>query len=290
MKELIESAYQQGLTHNLYSWINGAGVLIGLAYSLFHGKKLGIKLWKMIIILAIAFGWQVGLQSAFWPILQQIRETHFLGIQTAVNSIVRTFALVPIIAFPLAKIFKYKVGHVCDAIVMLPLLISAIAQLACVFTGCCRGYECAWGIYNVQTNQYHFPTPILETILTLMIFAFLVYCTVKSKFVSEGKLYPTMMIMYGPMRFVCEMLRDNEKIFLGMSAVGVHALIIYLVGSIWIYLIYRKENKLKKQLKAIPEETTEEKKEENTEESAGVSSDTCIDENCEGISAEIPEG
>lgn len=243
MKELIESAYQQGLSYDLYSWINTAGGGIAFIYSLIHGKKLGINIWKMLIILVAVFFWQTGIQSAIWPILQHIRDTHFLGIDTAVNSIVRTFIFVPIIALPLAKIFKYKFGHICDAIVMLPLLKSAIAQIACIFPGCCRGYECFLGIYNIKTQSYHFPTPILETILTLIIFAYLVHRTIKKKFVPDGTLYPLMMVLYGIMRFICEMLRDNEKIFIGINAIGLHALFMCIVGLIALYLIKKKKAK-----------------------------------------------
>ena len=254
MNDLIRSVAEQGQSMTYYGAICDAGLYIALAYSLFHATKLKIKFWKVTIIIALTYGWQVGLQSAFWPILQYIRDTHFLGISSAVNSIVRTFVFLPIIAFPLAKIFKYKFGHVCDAIVMLPLLRSAIAQIACLFPGCCRGFQCDWGVYNIQTGQYHFPTPILETVLTLIIFAILVGYTIKNKFVSDGKLYPLMMLMYGPMRYICELLRDNQRIFLGSSAVGLHALIITVVGLVWFYLIYRKENKVEKKDEEVTED------------------------------------
>ena len=251
MNELIKSVAAEWQSMTYYGAICNAGLYIALAYSLFHATKLKIKFWKVIIIVALTYGWQVGLQSAFWPVLQYIRDTHFLGINSAVNSIVRTFVFVPIIAFPLAKIFKYKFGHVCDAIVMLPLLRSAIAQIACLFPGCCRGYKCDWGVYNVQTGQYHFPVQILETVLTLIIFAVLVYYVVKNKFVSDGKLYPMMLMLYGPMRYICELLRDNEKIFLGMSAVGIHALIVCITGLVWICILNRRYRKLLEQNKTV---------------------------------------
>ena len=56
-----------------------------------------------------------------------------------------------------------------------------------------------------------------------------------------------MMITYGPVRYVCELLRDNEKIFPSLSAVGVHAVIITVVGLAWLYILYKKENKAKGQ-------------------------------------------
>ena len=243
MNELIQFVAEQRQSTTYYNMIGTVGLVIALLYSLFHATKFKIKLWKAFIIIAVVCFGQMGLQSIILPILQYIRYTHFLGINTAVNSIVRTFVFLPIIALPLAKIFKYKFGRVCDAIVMFPLLRSAIAQIACIFPGCCAGYEWEYGIYNIKTEHYHFPTPILETILTLIIFAYLVYRTHKKKYVSDGTLYPLMMVLYGIMRFICEMLRDNEKIFIGINALGLHAIFMCLVGLIVLYLIKKKKVK-----------------------------------------------
>ena len=271
MNELIKWTYQQGLSYDLYSWINTAGGIVAFLYCLFHGKKFGIKIWKMAIILVVVFFWQIGIQSVIWPVLQYVRDTHFLGINTATNSIVRTFIFVPIIALPLAKIFKYKFGHICDAIVMLPLLKSAIAQIACIFPGCCRGYEFFLGIYNIKTQSYHFPTPLLETLLTLIIFAYLVSRTINKKFVSDGTLYPLMMVLYGMMRFVCEMLRDNEKIFLGINAIGLHAIFICLVGLIALHLIKKKRAKEAALLLAVEAMADTVKEVEHTENETATS-------------------
>ena len=265
MNELIQSVAQQGLSMTYYGWICDAGLILSIIYSLYHGKRYGINLWKMVIIIAGAYVGRVALQSGMWEILEIIEEAHFLGIQSVTNSIVRTFIFIPLIMWPFAKIFKYKWGHVCDSIVMFPLLTSAIAQIACLFTGCCKGYEVGWGIYNIRTEGYHFPTPIIETVLTLIIFSYLVYRTHKRKYVSDGKLYPLMMVMYGIMRFICEMLRDNEKIFLGQSGVGIHAIILFVVGFICLYWIKKRDEKKAKEeaLAAAESKATEKSDEEN---------------------------
>ena len=264
MNELIKLAYEQGISNDLYSMINTAGIVIAFIYSVFHGKKYGIPIWKMLIIIPLVYGGMSAIQSGIWQILLLIQKKNFLGIITAVNSIVRIFVFIPLFAWPLAKIFKYKWSRVCDSIAMFPLLISGIAQLACIFPGCCAGYEVGWGIYNVRTEGYHFPTPIIETVLTLIIVAYLIYRTHKQKFVSDGKLYPLMMVMYGIMRCICEMLRDNEKIILGQSGVGIHAIILFVVGLICLRWIKKRDEKKAKEeaLAAAEGEATEESKEE----------------------------
>ncbi len=241
MNYLIQKIAESGLSSAMYGWINALGLVIAFLYSLWHGKKLGVPLWKMVIILVgVHFG--VGyIGNGVWSLVQHIRDIHFLGIETATNSIVRLFIFYPLIALSVALMLRLKCSLACDAIVMFPLLRSCIGQLACLFPGCCRGLQWQGGIYNVQTGMHHFPTPIFETVLTAIIFAYLVYRTRRNLYVSDGTLYPLMMVLYGVMRFYCELLRENEKIFFGCSALGLHALIVCVIGAVWLFICYRKK-------------------------------------------------
>lgn len=240
MNELIKIIAEQGEAMTYYGLVGDIALILSILYSLYHGKRYGINLWKMVIIIAVAYAGRIALQNVIWGVLQYIKNVHFLGIQTAVNSIVRIFVFMPLIVWPMAKIFKYKWGHVCDAITMFLLITSAIAQIGCIFPGCCAGYEIGFGLYNPITNGYHFPVQIFETVLTLIIIAYLIYHTHKTKFVSDGTLYPIMMVLYGFMRFICELLRDNEKIAFGNSAMGIHALFICVVGLVVLLYMQRR--------------------------------------------------
>ena len=241
MNELIQNVAYQGLMSNLYGGVNTAAMVIAALYSLLHGKKIGVPLWKMFVLLLVVHFGMGAILGAFWDVLLQMKEAHVLGITVVVDSIVRVFVFVPLIVFPFAWILRLKWSHACDAIVMFPLLRSALAQLACLFPGCCRGYEWEWGIYNVKTHAYHFPTQIVETVLTLAAFAYLLHLAKKKEYVSDGTLYPMMMILYGIQRFACEMLRDNEKLFLGFSGVAFHAVLMYAVGMVVMLLIVKKQ-------------------------------------------------
>lgn len=266
MEEFIQSVADQGQSMTYYGWICDAGLILSIIYSLYHGKRYGINLWKMVIIIAGAYLGRIAVQNGIWEVLLYIKQNNILGIETAINSIVRTFIFIPLVMWPFAKIFKYKWGHVCDSIAMFLIITSAIAQLGCLFPGCCAGYEVGWGIYNVRTGGYHLPTPIIETVLTLIIIAYLIYRTHKRKFVSDGTLYPLMMVLYGIMRCICEMLRDNEKLILGQSAVGIHAIILFVVGLICLRWIKKRDEKKAKEeaLAAAESEATEESNKENT--------------------------
>ena len=225
----------------MYGWINTGATYIALLYCLWHGKKLGVSLWKMIIILAVVYYGSGLLGNGIWSGVEYLREIQFLGITRTVNSIVRLFVFFPLLAIIPALILRVKCSLACDAIVMYPLIRSCLAQLACIFPGCCKGYPWEHGIYNIRTHGYHFPTQIVETILTLLIFIYLLSILKDKKYVSDGSIYPHMMIFYGIMRFVCELLRDNEKILFGVSAVAIHAILIFVVGIIWMLILYRKK-------------------------------------------------
>ena len=241
ISELIKNAAESGLTETLYFRINDAGLIIALLYSLWHGTKLGIRLWKMLVIMAGVYYGIGYLGNLVWQGVQYVQEINFLGIETATNSIVRLFVLFPLLALPLALILRVKWSTACDAIAMYPLLRSCIGQLACIFTGCCRGLEWAGGIYNVRTESYHFPTPIFETAITAVIVVYLVIRTKKKQFTPDGTLYPLMMILYGIMRFYCELLRENEKIMWGCSAMAFHAVFMCIVGAAWLIICTRKK-------------------------------------------------
>ncbi len=258
MNTLIREVAEAGLAMTFYSYINTAASVIAILFSLWHGKKLGIPFWKMLIILFVIERCMGVTQGFIHTVLNAIKESNIFGIETAVNSIVRLFLFLPLFAIPVAWILRLKWSHVCDAIALFPLGTSALGQLACIFPGCCRGYEVSCGIYNIKTGLYHFPVQILETILTLAIFVYLVYMLKRKAYSSDGLLYPRMIILYGIMRFICEALRDNEKIFLGCSAVAIHALAMFVIGSVILYLETRP--------KPIPQETEQNSDEEPASE------------------------
>lgn len=242
MEALIRQIAENGQSQFFYSTINSVAFWISFCFSLWHGKKLGIALWKMLIILLVTDQCMGLIQGVINPILDIMKETNFLGIQITIASIVRVFVFVPLIAIPLARIFRLKWSLVCDALAFFPLFTSALGQLACIFPGCCHGYESIFGIYNPRTGLYHFPVQILETILTLAILAYLIYRLHRRAYVSDGMLYPEMMALYGLMRFICEAMRDNEKIFLGCSGVAFHALLLLVLG---FSILLHKEKKNK---------------------------------------------
>ena len=243
MNYIIREVANLGLSANMYGWIGTAAFIIAYIYSLVHGKRMGVPVWKMLIFIAAVRLWMILCLNLIYPLLQYLKENEIFGITMIVNSIVRVVVFIPLIAWLLSRIFKMKFSLVSDSIALYLPLFSALAQLSCIFTGCCYGYPCEWGIYSLRTGQNHFPTPIVETTLTLLIFGYLASRVKGKKYISDGTLFPQMMILYGIMRFICELLRNNQKIFFGCSGVALHAVLISVVGAVWLLILSRKKEK-----------------------------------------------
>lgn len=246
MNALIQEIAAQGRSQEIYNTVNNAALIIALLYSFWHGKKLGVPLWKMFILLLALYLGMNYIQGAIWELLLYISNREILGIQTAVNSIVRVFIFVPVIGFVFAKILRLNARLVWDATAMFPLLRSAFAQIACAFLGCCAGHPVGWGLYNKATSSYHFPVQLIETGLTLVVFVWLLCRFRKHKFQSDGRYMPYMFIGYGIQRFVCEALRDNEKLLPLCSAIGIHALLLCMIGIVWLLVEHTLKVKEKK--------------------------------------------
>ena len=243
MNTLIHNIASLGWSVSVYNIINLVSWFIALVFSVWHAKKIGVSFWKAIVVALVANFGLLLLRNLTTIIATAIRDAGFLNMQDVGNSIVRAFVFLPLLMIPLGYILRIKWSLLCDAIVFAPLLTSAFSQLACVFTGCCRGFEADWGIYNIRTESYHVPVQVIETVLTLAIFFLLLYQLSNRNYKSDGMLYPAMMAFYGIMRFVCECLRDNEKIILGCSGVAIHALIMFVAGFAILFYNEKKTAK-----------------------------------------------
>ena len=110
------------------------------------------------------------------------------------------------------------------------LSFHMVGRSGCIFTGCCGGYPCAWGLYSELAGEYLFPVVLVESLMVLGILVFLFIRTGGKNYIPDGKSMPWMLFLYGIGRFGTEFLRDNEKIWLGCSDIAFHALFMAVVG------------------------------------------------------------
>lgn len=227
MNKLIQTIAELGLTGTVYDGFHVLGFIAVFIVIVWFARKLEIEAWKavltVLIVYPIIYGWMYVL---FWI------ESGFRSFGG--NNIVRVFIYVPLVGYPVAKIFRVEWKKICSLLSLAPTVVHAVSHLGCIFAGCCNGYPSSWGLYNVTTGDIRFPTQPIEAAIAWLIIAYLLFRAVKRNYIPDGKEYPIMLTLFGSTRFLCEFLRDNEKIFMGCSNLSFHALLMALVGIIWI--------------------------------------------------------
>ena len=231
---LIEAVQGTPMADILYYGFHVLGFLFVFLFNAWYGKKREISIGRStvttVIVYSVTYIWIYVLswiESGF---------THFGG-----NNIVRGFIYIPLIAYPVAKMLKISWKDMCDFIAPCVCLTQGISHIGCIFTGCCAGYTCQWGIYNQRYGGTAFPVQLFEAATALIIFAALVYWNKKQAYRTEGKSYPIMLMLFGSTRFLWEFARNNEKIWLGCSSLAFHALFMSVVGLVVYCVIKRKK-------------------------------------------------
>lgn len=240
MNDLIQLLYEKGLTSTVYDIFFALGFVSVFLFIVLFSKKVNVPYWKAIVLVLIVYPAVV-----VWMFIMYWIEsgfTHFGG-----NNIVRVFVYVPLVAYPVAKLLKIENRKINSMLALGPAAVHAVSHIGCVFAGCCNGYPSSWGVYNVITKSILFPNQLLEVILAWAILIYLLVRAKKKQYIPDGREYPIMLMMFGGTRFLCEFLRDNEKLLLGCSSLAFHALFMAVVGAIWLIVLNKSEKHSKKQ-------------------------------------------
>lgn len=238
LDQLIISVEQAGLEVVLYNAFTFASGCTALLFNIWYGKKLNISFLKRILVSVI----QMSLIIVIMKVELWIESgfTYF-----GANEVAVIFVFLPLIALVSSKILKLPFNKTADIAAFTPLCIHIVARMGCIFTGCCYGYPCSWGIYNIRWQAKHFPVQLLESAFTLIIVLVLLFILKKHKYNSKGFLLPTVIITYGTVRFFTEFLHYNGKVLGELSIVALHCLLMLIVGTL-LLLIMIKRNKLRR--------------------------------------------
>lgn len=208
---------------------------------LIYSRKFTIKIKHAIIIVSVTLVIGYGLIY-----LLSYLESLVLGYR--INNIIRGFALFPVIAYVPSKLLKENSLKVFDVLAPTILLAHAILNIGCVFAGCCRGYPSYsfLAIYNSFYKDYFFPTQLLVTVCALVLFILCIIYSKHEHFSGSGRVYPLFLIVFGCIRFCTDLLTDNKKILYNSSVLSIYALLMVIVGVIW--MIWLKNNRPKNKL------------------------------------------
>ena len=234
MNQFLLWITEHNLNKLLYNVLFVAGGVALLLFCIFNAKNYKLPLKKIIpfvlIVYAISLAWMFFL---YWA------ESGFKNFGG--NNIVRIFVWVPLFAYPFTKLFGLDFKTICDYLAPVVCVQHGVSHFGCIFQGCCHGYPWAQGIWNPALNYNTFPIQPIEALVAVGIVLFIWLKEKKGGFKVTGKFYPTMLILFGYSRFLLEFARDNEKLFLGVSSLAVHALIMGIVGTEWHIILSHKE-------------------------------------------------
>ena len=237
INDLLKFCYEQGWSDKIYSSIVIIAFIAQMVFLIFYRKKYNISLLKSIIVVLIVYP-----LSYFWMLVLAWVENGFQN--WGANNIVRVYVYAPLICILAAKVLKLPSSKIIDYVAPSMALQQVIGHSVCPFPGCCQGYPCSWGIWNPASNTRLFPNQWLECLVALAIVLYLLHLAKKEKYTGSGRVYATFLVTFGGTRFFLEFLRDNDKLFVGISNLAFHALFMFAVGAIWLAVIQRKKNKV----------------------------------------------
>ena len=239
INELIRFCYDRGWSQTLYLSVVLVNYLIQIVFLLIYRKKYDLSVGK--ILLAQLFIYPV---AYLWMLVLAWVENGFTN--WGANNIVRLFVYVPLINLLAAKLTKIPVNKLNDISAPCYAFDQAFGHIVCPLVGCCCGYPSSWGVWNPTTNDIRFPNQWLECLVALCIWFFLLGYAKKKSYKADGSCYALFLVLFGVTRFFLEFLRDNNKLFLGISNLALHALFMVVVGTIWLFFLAEKEKESKR--------------------------------------------
>lgn len=90
----------------------------------------------------------------------------------------------------------------------------------------------------VPTSAFVYPTPLIESLLTLLLFVFLM--KLRKYEMPEGKLFFIYLIVTGATRFLIEFIRLNPRVLPGITQAQIIAVLFVMTGAMGWFLVSRK--------------------------------------------------
>jgi len=238
VKYIVIKIANSGLTQIIYYCFHVLAFVSVLMLAIWFGVRLNLRKKQSVLVVLIVYPLMY-----LWMLIQYWVENGFKNFGG--QNIVAIFIWVPIIGLIAAKILKIKWQTICCLVAPLIVVNHAVGHLGCLVAGCCRGYPAESGLYICATGKYHFPIQPIESLIAFAIVICVVMMVKKQNYYPDERTYPTMLILFGSTRFICEFYRANEKILWGCSRLSFHALFMTLVGIVALIVIHNK-NKPKK--------------------------------------------
>ena len=227
-------------SHFLYYLFFVLGFVAVLTFGLIYYRKFKFTFVQALLIVLTVYPIAVAVMFTQYWIESGFKDW-------GGNNIVRVFIWIPVIALPFTKLLKVDWKKALEFLAPLPCVVHGIAHYGCIFEGCCCGYPVEFGgIWNPVSKNYLFPVQPIEATVAVMIVVITVWIVRRYGYSGKSNAYPLMLIMFGSTRFALEFLRDNQKLFWGISNLAIHAFVMFVVGVVWYFVPWEKIFKKKK--------------------------------------------
>jgi phosphatidylglycerol:prolipoprotein diacylglycerol transferase len=134
----------------------------------------------------------------------------------------------------LTKYYKIDFLSLTDLIAPFLPLAYAIGRIGCFLNGCCYGIVANTPISVVFADAHvpgrRIPTQLIDSFVSFLFFIYLYSQRGKERF--KGDLTTKYLIMYSISRFLIEFLRDEARIFFGLTHSQVFSIILFIFAII----------------------------------------------------------
>ena len=242
-----------------YAIVQGLAIVVYLLFITWYGKKFNVSHIKSFLLgVAGMIVYLILVKFLAWA------ETGFktFGPENGI----RVYVLLPIFMYALAKFSKVDPRKLFDMEAAACVLMYGVSHLACIFQGCCQGFQYYEGtpMYNLAmklTGTNMLPIQLGESISALIVFAIVFAVGHKKQYNTKGYLLVIWYLIFGTERFFWEFLRDNQKVwtfaplqqsdgYLGISNLAIWSALMVLAGVI-LLLVFRsieKKEKIEKEV------------------------------------------
>jgi phosphatidylglycerol:prolipoprotein diacylglycerol transferase len=225
----------------LYDMLFGMGFVGVMVYLLLISKHYSMPILKTIVFAVLVYS-----STVAWMFFLFWADSGFRV--WGGNNIVRVFWWLGVFVFPVSKLIKRNYLECLDFVSPCLCINHGIAHFGCIFAGCCHGYPCDWGLYSNEVGYRCVPTQPIEALVALGIATF-IWQREKNKGYGkgvDGLSFPIMLMIFGYSRFFLEFLRDNKKLFWGISGLAIHALVNGVIGTVAFFVIRNYNRKKQK--------------------------------------------
>lgn len=222
------SVEQRLFLYDSFSGVMGATFFVSL-HLIMRKYKLKKALYiKIVVSYVIAFLSAINI----CPLLYKLTDGAIPAINLGVASLPFLFILLL-----LSCILKIPLKLCTDISVPVFILGRGFGVLGCLFVGCCHGAAVSWGLYSHQAGETVIPTAIADAILSWIIVAHLLGAAKKADYTATGTVAAKGLFLFGVLRFVVDILRDNRKLFWMITAEGICGILYVLAGAFLLYRI-----------------------------------------------------